>query len=101
PLDLGTHGIHGWKHFVHAVLEQIADEQIGEMTFEMGMTADELAEAETVVIFAYQATHAVHALDEARPPLAQLSRGSVALLKSFDHGVGRQGAGLERQQHSR
>ncbi len=74
--------------------------QVGQMALEVRIAADEAAEAEAVVELAHQPPHALHALREARPPLAQLRGGSVPLGQPFGHGVGGQLARLQRQQHA-
>ena len=69
--------------------------------FRCGMLLHEPAEAEAVVELADQPPHPVHALHEARLPLAELRRRGVALGQPLGDRVGRQLARLERQQHAR
>src|SRR5438132_10411678 len=69
------------------------------MSYEMREAADESADAYAFVVFADEPAHAVHALDEPRPPLAELGGRGVALRQTLDHGIGRQRTGLEREQH--
>src|SRR5258705_771656 len=63
---------HRLPHLVHAVGEEIADEEVGDRALELGVAPHELSEAETVVVLAYQPAHAIDAAVERRPPFAEL-----------------------------
>src|SRR5262249_19158282 len=52
--------LHRTPDGVHAVSEHVADEQVGDRSLQMREGANELAEAEAVVVLADQATHAVY-----------------------------------------
>src|SRR5436305_1193097 len=71
------------------------------MALEVRMAANELAEAEAVIILADQPAHAVHALDKPGTTFAKLSGRGVALIEPLDNRVGRQGPGFQGQQNPR
>src|SRR5437879_5657049 len=78
PQFLGlANRVHRSPHFVYFVPEQIADEQVGEVSLVLGVAVDEATKAEAVVVFADQAPHPGHAAHEPGLPLAQLCGGSV------------------------
>src|SRR5438132_909197 len=64
-----AHLVHGADDFIHAVLEEVADEQVRQLALELGIAADEAAEAEAVIVFAHQPPHAFHAARERITPL--------------------------------
>ena len=60
--------LHRPPDLVHAVGEQVADQQVGDRALQVREVFDEPAEAEAVVVLAHQPAHAVHALVERRRP---------------------------------
>ena len=87
-------------HLVHPVVEQVADQQVGERALQVRVVLHDVAEAESVVVLAHQPPHAIHALVEQRAPLAELRGGRVARRQPFDDRVGGLLAGSKRQQHA-
>jgi len=59
---------------IHAIGEEIADQQIRHRAAEVRIFADEFAEAEPVVVLAHQTSHPIDALIEERAPLSELRR---------------------------
>src|SRR6266508_3700304 len=92
--------LHRLPHFVYAVGEKIADQQIGDRALELGIVADEVAEAEAVVVLADEAAHAVDTFVERRPPLTELCGRRVVLRQTLDDRVRGHLSGPERQQHA-
>ena len=87
-------------HFVHAVVEEIADQQIGERAAQVRVLAHHAAEAEAVVVLADQPAHAIDAFVERLAPLAELRPRRVVLRQSFDDRIGSHLARSKRQQHA-
>src|SRR5688572_15177438 len=81
--------LHRLPHRVHLVLEQVADQQIGDGAPQVRIVLHERAKAETVVVLAHQAAHAIDALVETVAPLPELRAGGVALRETFDDRIRR------------
>ena len=63
---------------VDPIVEEIADQQIGQRPSQVGMLAHQVAEAEAVVVLADQPPHAIHALVEYRLPTGQAAPPDVS-----------------------
>src|SRR5690242_17114369 len=65
------------------------------------MLTDELSEAEAGVILTDQAAHAIDAEIEVGRTAPELRARCIPFLQAFDDGLGRQLAGLQREQYAR
>ena len=81
-------------------MEEIADQQIGDGVAQIGVVANEVAEAEPVVVLAHEPAHPVDALIEPVAPRAKLRGDGVALRQSLVNRVGGQFARSQREQHA-
>src|SRR5260221_14760081 len=64
----GIQRFHRFPRGIDALGEQIADQEVGDDSFEVRKILDELPEAEAIVVFANEPPHAIYSLVEDRPP---------------------------------
>ena len=96
-----VHRLQRSPDFVHLVVEQVADQQVGYLAAQMGILLDELAEAKAVVVFAHQSPHAIDSLVEQFAPTPELLGRRVAAGQSVGDRIGGEFARFEREQHAR
>ena len=106
--QVGRRLLVGWVERLHR-LPDLVDPSVNRSPIsrsvtvfaQLGIVAHEVAEAEAVVVLADQPAHAVDALVEARRPTRRAARRWCRPSQAFDDRVGRQLAGLQREQHAR
>src|SRR4030095_1907344 len=67
-----VHRLERSPHLVHAVVKQIPNQQVSQRAAQVRILPHHVAEAEPGVVLADEAPHAIDALVEHRPPLAEL-----------------------------
>src|SRR5205823_13032554 len=72
---LCPHLLHRAENLADLVVEEVADEQIGQVALVVGVSPNEGAEAESVVVRADEPPHAVHSGPELWAPLPELRLG--------------------------
>ena len=66
---LRPHLVHQREHLADVVVEEVADQQVGQVALAVRVLADECAEAEPIVVLAHQPPHPVHSPLKSGPHL--------------------------------